>query len=97
MSTPAPARGVSGFWPLALLNLALLAVVGGQLYQAVAQRQLLRTVLADQQQPVADARQVREQLQNLVTGTARLAAAGNANAQRLQAELQRLGVAAQAP
>lgn len=84
--------GYSPFPPLLLVILVLLTVIATQLYERVGQRGSLQEIIASQQEPLQEAQRTRAQFDGLVTGTARLAAAGNANAQRIQADLQRLGI-----
>ncbi len=96
-AAPQPARaggqaGYSPFPPLLLVILVLLTIIATQLYERVGQRVSLQEFVASQQEPLQEAQRTRAQFDGLVNGTARLAAAGNPNAQRIQADLQRLGI-----
>ena len=92
MDQPNPEASYSAFLPILLVILVLLAIVGTQVYERLGQRATLGTLIADQQTPLEESRRMREQFQGLVSGVSQLAAQGNANAQRIQADLQRVGV-----
>ena len=88
----APAVPRSTFLPLLLAGLALLGWLGFQAQQQLAERQLLQTAYASQQQTVDSAGKLRAALDVLSADTQRLADSGNPNARALVEELKRRGV-----
>ena len=92
MDQPVRESAYSSFLPVLLVILVLLAIVGTQVYERLGQRETLSTLVADQQEPLEESRRMRDQFEGLVSGVSRLAAQDNANAQRIQADLQRVGV-----
>jgi hypothetical protein len=88
-------RSYSVFVPMVLVLVLLLSIMGTQLYERSGQRGALQELIANQQEPLQEAQRVRAQFEGLVTGTARLARNGNPNAQRVQGELQRMGINAE--
>ena len=82
----------SAFVPLLLGGLALLGWLAFQAQQQVAERQILQTAYASQQQTVDNAGKLRASLDTLAADTQRLADSGNANARALVEELKKRGV-----
>ena len=91
-SEAAPATYRSTFLPLLLAGLALLGWLGFQAQQQLAERQLLQTAYASQQQTVDSASKLRAALDVLSADTQRLADSGNPNARALVEELKKRGV-----
>jgi CHASE1-domain containing sensor protein len=92
MNSQEQSAAYSAFVPLLLVIVLLLGMLGAQLNERVQQRELLQQLISNQSEPLAETRRVREQFQSLVSGTSRLAAAGNVEALRIQAELERVGI-----
>jgi hypothetical protein len=92
MNSPEPDREFSVFVPLLLVILLLIGILGVQLNERIVQQGLLEELIAGQAEPLEESRRMREQFQGLVAGTARLAAAGNESARRIQSDLERAGV-----
>ena len=86
---PAPR---SAFAPLLLGGLALLGWLAFQAQQQYAERQILQTAYASQQQTVDNAGKLRASLDLLAADTQRLADSGNPNARALVEELKKRGV-----
>ena len=77
---------------LALLGVAFVLWFAFQTVQLVAERRSLTTLAADQEPIHANAQKMREQLDALAAGVARLAERDNANAQALVKALNERGV-----
>lgn len=92
MNSPEQGSAYSAFVPLLLVIVLLLGMFSAQLYDRVQQREVLQQLLSNQNEPLEETRRVREQFQSLVSGTGRLAAAGNVEALRIQADLERVGI-----
>ncbi len=92
MNSPEQRSAYSAFVPLLLVIVLLLGMFAAELYERVQQRQILQQLLSNQSEPLEETRRVREQFQSLVSGTSRLAAAGNVEALRIQGELERVGI-----
>ena len=82
----------SAFASLLLAGLALLGWLAFQAQQQVAERQILQTAYASQQQTVDNAGKLRASLDVLAADTQRLADGGNPNARALVDELKKRGV-----
>jgi hypothetical protein len=82
----------SPFIPLLLLASALVAMLGFQAYQLLDGRKNLQDLYSSQEEPYAEARRLRVQLDGIAGGTARLAEEGNANARRVVEELSKRGI-----
>ena len=78
--------------PLAILTTAVLVMAGLQSWALWNERARLDHALATQQPTIDQAKKMRAQLDSLSRETARLAEAGNPNAQALLQELARKGV-----
>jgi len=90
---PMAAAGThSPFVPLLLGGLAMLGWLGFQVQQQLAERELLGTAHASQQQTVDNAGKLRASLDALAADTQRMAQAGNPSAKLLVDELARRGV-----
>ena len=85
-------RSGSAFVPLLLAGLALLGWLAFQAQQQYAERQILQTAYASQQQTVDNAGKLRASLDVLAADTQRLADGGNPNARALVDELKKRGV-----
>ena len=72
--------------------MALLGWLGFQAQQQYAERQILQSAYASQQQTVDNAGKLRASLDVLAADTQRLADGGNANARALVEELKKRGV-----
>ena len=82
----------SAFVPLLLAGLAVLGWLGFQAQQQYAERQILQSAYASQQQTVDSAGKLRASLDVLAADTQRLADSGNPNARALVDELKKRGV-----
>ena len=82
----------SAFVPLLLTGLAVLGWLGFQAQQLYAERQILQSAYASQQQTVDSAGKLRASLDVLAADTQRLADSGNPNARALVDELKKRGV-----
>ena len=82
----------SAFAPLLLASLALLGWMAFQAQQQYAERQILQSAYASQQQTVDNAGKLRASLDVLAADTQRLADGGNPNARALVEELKKRGV-----
>lgn len=80
------------FLPLLLLAVAVVGMVLGDLYQGMQRRAALAERISSLESSVADAEKVRKQFDTLAKGVARLASAGNSNAQMVMAQLNKAGV-----
>ena len=77
---------------LLLAGLAVLGWLGFQAQQQYAERQILQSAYASQQQTVDSAGKLRASLDVLAADTQRLADSGNPNARALVDELKKRGV-----
>lgn len=82
----------SAFVPVLLLGIALVGWLGFQTVQLVAERNQLSVQALAMAAPMENAAKLRAQGDALVNATQALATQGNANAQRMVAELQRQGI-----
>ncbi|MCV2360338.1 hypothetical protein LNV08_15285 [Paucibacter sp. TC2R-5] len=82
----------SPFVPVLLMGVALVGWLGFQAVQLVAERNQLNAQSAALAPTLEKAAKLREQGDALVNATQALATQGNANAQRMVAELQRQGI-----
>jgi hypothetical protein len=82
----------SAFLPLLLFALALVAWLGFQCIQQIGERQQLVNLQGSLDAQEAAAKKVRASLDVVATATAKLAAAGNANAGVVVEELRKRGV-----
>jgi len=78
--------------PIALMLLALIVWLGFQTVQLWSERSSLRAASASQAVQIEQSQKLRTALDAFAADTARLAAAGNANAQLLVDELKKRGV-----
>ncbi len=90
------AKGISAgpslLIPVALVVLASFVWAGFQTIQLVRERETLRTIRANQENPVQEATKLRTQLDSIARGTAELANQGNPNAKTIITELQKRGI-----
>jgi hypothetical protein len=90
------AKGISAgpslLIPVALVVLASFVWAGFQTIQLVRERETLRTIRANQENPVQEATKLRTQLDSIARGTAELANQGNPNAKTIISELQKRGI-----
>jgi hypothetical protein len=84
--------GPSLLLPVALVVLASVVWAGFQTIQLVRERETLRTIRANQENPVQEATKLRTQLDSIARGTAELANQGNPNAKTIISELQKRGI-----
>jgi hypothetical protein len=68
---------------VAILTTAVLILAVFLLYQAIGERGSLLTTLETQEQPLRQSQKVKEQLEALVTATAKLAEQGNQDAKTI--------------
>ena len=85
-----PRRSI--FFPLAMIALALLGSLVSDIYQESRRHAVLVARSAQLDTSMADARNVRNQFDVLVTGLADLARSGNANALAILGRLEQAGV-----
>jgi len=78
--------------PLGLLSGAFVLWFGFQTVQLIAERRSLATLAASQEPIYVNAQKMREQLDSLAAGVARLAARDNANAVALVKALNERGI-----
>lgn len=82
----------SAFVPVLLMGVALAGWLGFQTVQLLAERNQLNAQTAALVTPLENAAKLRAQGDALANATQALANQGNANAQRMVAELQRRGI-----
>ena len=88
----AETRTRSPFVPISLIAAAVLGLLLFQTSQLYNDRNGLRDLMVDRQRPFEEAQKLRAQLDGVAVDTARLAAKGNANAQRVVDELRKRGI-----
>jgi hypothetical protein len=95
----APQKPQSGhsLWPVFLVCLALFATGVDTSLRIRSDREALDARFAQQEQQLADAKKLREQLQSIASDTARLAESGNPNAIRLRDYLAQQGITIRSP
>jgi hypothetical protein len=77
---------------LILLGSATVVLTSFLVYQTISERQGLRETFAAQEQPLRQARQVRQQFDALVKATARLADDGDVGAKKILDEMKSQGI-----
>jgi hypothetical protein len=77
---------------IGLLIAAVLVLSGFLLYQAIADRAALLATIAGQEKPLQQASQIKSQLNALASGTAKLAAAGDAGAKDIIEGMTKQGI-----
>jgi hypothetical protein len=77
---------------IGLLIVAVLALSGFLLYQSIADRNALLATIANQEQPLQQAQQIKTQLDAMAGGTAKLAAAGDAGAKQIIDQMKQQGI-----
>ena len=87
-----PSAQRSPFIPALLLGLAVLGWMTFQTTQMVAGRNNLTAAIAAQEPQMEQSKKVRAALESIVTRTARVARAGNANATVIVEELRKRGI-----
>ncbi len=87
-----PREDRSLLWAVMLIALTLLAIGGYLLYQAAAERAQLLATRDGQEKPLAQAEQVKKQLDGIASDTAKLALSGHAGARQILAEMERSGI-----
>lgn len=75
-----------------LLIVTMLVLSGFLLYQSIADRQALLATVANQEQPLQQAQQVKAQLNSLASATAKLAEQGDAGAKQIIDSMQKQGI-----
>ncbi len=83
---------MSAFVPLLILGLVMLAWFGFQATQLRAERDTMRDLTITQDKQVEDSKKLRDSLEAIARGTAKLADAGNPNAKLIVDELKKRGV-----
>lgn len=87
-----PASTLSAFVPVLILGLVLAAWFGFQATQLRAERDAMRELMAGQDKQLQESKKLRDSLDAIARGTARLADSGNANARLVVDELKKRGV-----
>jgi len=77
---------------VALSTITLLVLSGFLLYQAIVERNTLDAAMTAQEQPLQQAKKVKDQLSALATATAKLADQGHAGAKQVIEGMQREGI-----
>jgi Na+-translocating ferredoxin:NAD+ oxidoreductase RnfD subunit len=85
-------QGYNGFLPLLLGMLTLVIWFGFQTIQLLKERETLSNLKNNQTQIYGNAQKMRAQLDTLAAETAKLAAAGNANATLIVNALKQRGI-----
>jgi hypothetical protein len=96
-AVPPVARRDGSRLQLGLVTLALFLLVVFQTIQLVRDRTRLAEATVAQEPTMQEAQKLRRQLDTLASGTARLAADGNANAAAIIEDLRRQGIAFRPP
>ena len=94
MTLPEPSerRWPELFPAVAILTVALLILAGFVLYQGILERSVLLVTLGAQEQPLQQSQRLKEQLDALARGTAKLAEQGNRGAQEVVNLLKKQGI-----
>ena len=79
-------------FPIGLIAVTLLTLVGFQTFQLYREREALTTVQKNQESPLKAAAKLRVQLTGLARDTAVLADQGNKNARAIKIQLARSGI-----
>jgi hypothetical protein len=77
---------------IGLLIVAVLLLVSFMLYQAITDRNVLLATIANQDQPLQQAQQIKSRLAALTSDTAKLADAGDAGAKEIIAAMKKQGI-----
>jgi len=75
-----------------LLTIAVLLLAGFFLYQTIDERDKLLTMMGAQEQPVQQARQIKQQLDALASATAKLADEGDVGAKQIIENMKSQGI-----
>ena len=86
------ASTISAFVPLLILCLVMIAWFGFQAVQLRGERTAMNELMTNQDKQIEDARKLRDSLDAIARGTAKLADAGNPNARLIVDELKRRGI-----
>lgn len=86
------ATTLSAFVPLLILGLVMTAWFGFQATQLRTERDAMRELMTTQDKQVEESKKLRDSLDAIARGTAKLADSGNANARLVVDELKRRGV-----
>ncbi len=78
--------------PLILISLTLLVMALSHTFQLMQERRTLQNLIGDQDGAVAESRKIRQQLDSIASGTAKLAAQGNPNARQIVQQLEQRGI-----
>jgi len=89
---PEPKKRYGAFVPVLLFGLAVLTMLGWQVWVLSGDREALGAAHSNQQQTVENAGKLRASLDGLAADTQRLAESGNANAALLVTELKKRGI-----
>jgi cell division protein FtsB len=77
---------------IGLVIVAVLVLASFLLFQSVADRRVLLATIANQDQPLQQAQQIKAQLSALTAATAKLAADGDAGAKQIIDSMKRQGI-----
>ncbi|MEO8937973.1 MAG: hypothetical protein ABI277_14915 [Burkholderiaceae bacterium] len=87
-----PSGTMSAFLPILIIGLVLIAWFAFQATQLRMERDAMREAITNQDKAVADSKKLRDSLDAIARGTARLADGGNANARLIVDELKKRGI-----
>ncbi len=85
-------KTASLFVPVLILGLVLLAWFAFQAMQFRSEREAMQATIAVQETPIAESKKMRDSLDAIAQGTAKLADSGNPNARLIVDELRRRGI-----
>lgn len=83
---------MSAFVPVLILGLVMAAWFGFQATQLRAERDAMRELMTNQDKQVQESKKLRDSLDAVARGTAKLSDAGNPNARLIVEELKKRGV-----
>ncbi len=87
-----PLQQASVFVPSLLVAIALLVMTGFQTIQLNRERDLMKTRITQQEEPLKESKTVRKQWDDIRGGTIELAQQGNPNAKRIVERLLKTGL-----
>lgn len=79
------------FIPLMIISLALVLMMGGQVFQELKERQVLQGQLERQKSSLSEAKKVRGQLDSIAKQTFQLSLSGNKNASQIVDKMKKAG------
>lgn len=92
MSDTDEASTLSAFVPVLILGLVLVAWFGFQATQLQAERDAMRDLMTSQDKPLQESKKLRDSLDAIARGTAKLADGGNSNARLVVDGLKKRGI-----